>query len=204
MTKFLLIRHANTNAVGKSLSGRMPGVHLNETGKMQAQQLAAQLKYTNITAIYSSPLERAMETAFPIATAHNLSCTIEENFMELDFGHWTNKTFEALEHDDQFKKFNSFRSGTRIPGGEMMLEGQSRMVRGLEELAFKHPGETVAVVSHSDMIKSAIAFYAGIHLDMIQRIEISPASVSILELYDDFARILLMNYTGDFHNITLL
>lgn len=204
MTKFLLIRHATTDAVGKSLSGRMPGVHLNEGGKVQAQQLAEYLKYTNINAVYSSPLERAMETALPIASTHNLSCMMEESFLELDFGNWTDKKFDELAHDPAFRKFNTFRSGTRIPGGEMMQEAQTRMVRGLEELAFKHPGETVAVVSHSDMIKSIIAFYAGIHLDMFQRIEISPASVSILELYDDFARVLLLNYTGDLHNIPQL
>jgi probable phosphoglycerate mutase len=197
MTKFLLIRHATTNAVGKSLSGRLSGMYLNDAGKAQAQQLAERLQGQPISAIYSSPLERALETAAPIASTLNLSCAIEENFLEINFGAWTNKSFSELENDPGFKRFNSFRSGTRIPEGETMQEAQGRMLRGLEKLAFSHPGETVAVVSHSDMIKSAIAFYAGIHLDMFQRIEISPASVSVVEVYDDFAKVILINYTGE-------
>lgn len=196
MTKFLLIRHATTAAVGKKLSGRVPGVHLDEPGRAQAQLLARHLKGQPLAAIYSSPLERAVETATPLANALKLTCALEEDFLEIDFGAWTDRSFPELELDADFKRFNSFRSGTRIPGGETMQEAQSRMLRGLEKLAFSHPGETVAVVSHSDMIKSAIAFYAGIHLDMFQRIEISPASVSVIEVYDDFAKIMLLNYTG--------
>jgi probable phosphomutase (TIGR03848 family) len=196
MTKFLLIRHAITHAVGQSLSGRLPGVHLNDAGKVQAEQLSERLKSLPIAAIYTSPLERAVETAGPIAKVLNLSFNIEEDFLEINFGHWTNKRFSALDDDPDFKRFNSFRTGTRIPGGETMQEAQSRMLRGLEKLAVKHPGESVAVVSHSDMIKSAIAFYAGIHLDMFQRIEISPASVSVMELYDDSAKVITLNHTG--------
>jgi probable phosphoglycerate mutase len=196
MTKFLLIRHATTNAVGKSLSGRLPGIDLNDAGRAQAQLLGERMRNLPISAIYSSPLERAVQTAAPIASALDLSCNIAEDFLEIDFGNWTNRRFAELENDADFKRFNSFRSGTRIPGGETMQEAQSRILRGLERLTFDHPGETVAVVSHSDMIKSAVAFYAGIHLDMFQRIEISPASISVVEIYDDFARILSLNHTG--------
>jgi len=196
MTKILLIRHATTDALGKSLSGRHPGVHLNEAGKVEAAKLAARLKNLKIEALYSSPLERAMETAAPIAAIQNLTCQIDEHFLELDFGSWTNKPFSALADDEAFGRFNTFRSGTRIPGGEMMQEAQWRIVQGLEKLAMQHSGQTVAVVSHSDMIKAAIAFYTGMHLDFMQRLEISPASVSILDLYPDFSSLQLLNHNG--------
>lgn len=200
MTKILLIRHALTDTAGKRLSGRMAGVHLNDTGRKQSQELAEGLAGLPVAAIYSSPLERALETAEPIAASHHLSCNPSDDFLEIDFGKWTNCLIEDLKDDTQFRLFNTFRSGTRIPGGELMPEAQLRMVRGLERLHSRHPRETVLVISHADPIKSAIAYYAGIHLDFMHRIEISPASVSVLELYNDNARILLMNYTGSIGN----
>jgi probable phosphomutase (TIGR03848 family) len=196
MTRFLLIRHATTNAVGKRLAGRMEGIHLNEEGKAQAVKLAEQLTSLPINQVYSSPLERALQTAEPIASGLQLQARIYENFLELDFGDWTNKLISDIEDDAVFRQFNSFRSTTPIPGGEMMAEAQLRIVKGLQSLCIKHPNETIAVVSHADMIKSAVAWYAGIHLDLFQRIEISPASVSIIEVYDDTARIIVINHTG--------
>jgi probable phosphomutase (TIGR03848 family) len=196
MTKFLLIRHALTDSVGKRLSGRTPGVPLNSEGQAQAQQLAARLANVRLDAIYSSPLERAVQTAAPLAAQHNLETTINNDFLELDFGDWTNCTFQELQDQPQFQRFNSFRSHTRIPGGELMLEAQARAVAGLGKLCAQHPGQTVAVVSHADMLKAAVAYYAGIHLDMFQRLEISPASVSVLEIFEETARILSLNDTG--------
>ena len=196
MTKFLLLRHALTDSVGQRLSGRTPGVPLNAEGQAQAQQLAARLADVPIAAIYSSPLERAVQTAEPVATAHKLTTTICDDFLEIDFGKWTNCTFQELQNQPQFQRFNSFRSSTRIPGGELLLEAQARAVAGLSKLCAQHPGQTVAVVSHADMLKAAVAYYAGIPLDIFQRLEISPASVSVLEIFDDTARILLLNDTG--------
>jgi probable phosphomutase (TIGR03848 family) len=193
MTKILLIRHATTDAVGHSLSGRLPGVHLNAAGMEQAEHLADRLGNFNLAEVYCSPLERAVETAKPLLARLNRSCIIEEAFIELDYGKWTNLSFKEVEDDPQFKLYNTFRSNTRIPGGEMMLQAQARMVSGLEKVAAKHPEQTIAVISHSDMIKSAIAHFAGMHLDLMQRIEISPASVSIVDLYAETARILLLN-----------
>lgn len=197
MTKFLLIRHATTNSVGKRLSGRTPGVSLNEEGQQQAAQLAERLSNVQLAAIYTSPLERAVETTQPLAAAKQLNYTIADDFIEMDFGQWTNLTFQELDSDAQFKLFNQFRSNTRIPGGETMLEAQLRIVTGMQKLCKKHPNETIAIVSHSDLIKAAVAYYAGIHLDMFQRIEISPASVSIIEVYDETARLILLNHTGE-------
>jgi probable phosphomutase (TIGR03848 family) len=197
MTRFLLIRHATNDTVGKRLTGRMAGVTLNEEGKAQAQKLAERLIELPIAAVYSSPLERALETAAPIANLLRLEKIVCEDFLEIEFGEWTNAAFKELEDQPQFQRFNSFRSCTRIPGGELMLEAQVRIMKGLEKLRIQHPDQTVAVVSHADLIKSAVAYYAGIHLDMFQRIEISPASVSVIEIHDESARILLVNHTGE-------
>jgi probable phosphomutase (TIGR03848 family) len=198
MTKFLLIRHATTAALGKSLSGRMQDVQLDVNGQQQARQLAKRLAALKIDAIYSSPLERTLETAAPLAEQMQLPCSVAEELVELDFGDWTNCSFTQLADDPTFKRFNTFRSITRIPGGETMQEAQTRLITGLERLAKKHPNEVVAVFSHSDMIKSAVAYYAGIHLDLFQRLEISPASVSVIDLFDDTARIVCINDTGTF------
>jgi probable phosphoglycerate mutase len=196
MARFLLIRHATTDSVGKRLSGRTPGVPLNAEGQEQARELAARLAGLPVAAVYSSPIERAVQTAEPVAQQLGKEIIISDDFLEIDFGKWTNLEFSALHHDPQFQLFNSFRSSTRIPGGELMLEAQARIIAGLEKLRAQHPHETVAVVSHADLIKAAVAYYAGIHLDMFQRLEISPASVSVLEVYDETARILTINHTG--------
>ena len=195
MTKFLFIRHATTDALGKHLSGRQPDIHLNNHGVSEVAALAQQLATVKINAIYSSPLERAVETAEPIAKAHQLQCNIDTDFLELDFGSWTNQSFDTLNVDPVFTHFNTFRSGTRIPGGELMLEAQCRIVRGIQKLAAKHPDEVVAIISHSDMIKAAIAFYTGIPIDMMQRLEVSPASVSIIHIYKNSASLQLLNQT---------
>lgn len=197
MTRFLLIRHATTDSVGKRLSGRLAGVPLNEAGLAQARKLAARLANLPLAAVYSSPLERAMQTAAPIAARHQLEILVSDHFLEMEFGEWTNSPFEVLIQQPHFQRFNFFRSSTRIPGGEHMLEAQLRIITGLEKLHQQHPRQTIAVVSHADLIKAALAYYAGIHLDMFQRLEISPASVSILELYDETARITLLNDTGE-------
>lgn len=197
MTKFLLIRHATTDAVGKHLSGRLAGVFLNETGQQQAEKLAEQLAGLPIQAVYSSPLERAVQTADSIAKVLDLKTVIREDFLEINFGEWTNLSFKELDSNPRFKQFNSFRSFTRVPGGESMLEAQARMIKGMEKLCAHHAGETVIIVSHSDLIKATIAYYSGIPLDMFQRIEISPASVSIIEIVNEYATIQLVNHTGN-------
>ena len=197
MTRFLLIRHATTDAVGQRFSGRLPGVPLNTEGQAQAQQLAARLAAVPIHALYTSPLARAMQTAEPFANTHGLQAVVDEAFIELDLGEWTNRTFQELHHDPKFHLFNTFRSGTRIPGGELMLEAQTRIVAGLNKLGERHPNQTVAIISHSDLIKAAVAYYLGMSLDLFQRLEIEPASVSVLEVFDETARLLVLNHMGE-------
>src|SRR5687768_10606483 len=132
MTKVLLVRHASTNAVGKTLAGRMDGVSLNVEGIAQARQLANRLQSLPLSALYTSPLQRALETAEPIARQFGMEAKIDDHFVELDFGEWTGRSITSLENDQRFKEFNNFRSNTCIPGGETMLAAQARMVAGLQ------------------------------------------------------------------------
>lgn len=180
----LLIRHATNPMVGKGLTGWLPGVSLDENGRGQAETLARELGDLPLGAIYASPLERAQETAAPLAIRRNLSIISEPRFGEVRFGDWQGKDYAEIAKDPIWLSFNSFRSGTRAPGGELMLETQARMVAGLLDIAGKHAGETVAVFSHADAIKTALCWALGIPIDFHQRLEIAPASVSTLALSD--------------------
>ena len=196
MTRFVLIRHAAIDLSGHALAGRMAGVHLNAEGRRQAQALAERFAASSVAAVYSSPLERAVETAEPIAKLLGLEVVTREDFLEIEFGEWTSRAFADLAADPLFQRFNSLRSCAAVPGGERMLQAQARMIGGLEAVRARHPHEAVAVVSHGDLIKAAIAYYAGIPLDLFQRIEISLASASIVEIDDAAIRILAVNDTG--------
>lgn len=181
------------------VAGRGRGVHLNEAGRAQAKRLAERLGGLPLRGIYSSPLERALETAEPIARRLQLEVQVLDSFNELQYGEWTGRTFEELDGVAKWREFNSFRSGTRIPGGEMMIEAQARMVAGIERLRERHTEESVAVVSHGDLIRAAIAHYAGINLDLCLRVEVSPASVSIIEISGYGPEIISINDTGRFY-----
>jgi probable phosphomutase (TIGR03848 family) len=200
MTTILLIRHATNAFVGNTLAGRMAGVSLSEEGKRQAGKLAERLRLLPIKALYSSPLERAIETAEPLSEKLNLPVQVRNEFTEFDFGRWTGKTIEELRGNEDFRLFNVFRSTVPAPDGELMLAAQARIVSGLQQLCRQHPNEMIALFSHSDMLKAAIAHYAGIHLDHLQRIEIDPASVSVVVVYAETARIIRLNDTGGWHH----
>jgi probable phosphomutase (TIGR03848 family) len=197
MAKILLIRHATNDTVSKRIAARVAGVHLNEEGNQQANAIAERLTHLKISAIYSSPLERAIETAAPLASKLNLPINKHGGLLEIDFGEWTNKTIDELKTIALFHQFNSFRSGTRIPGGETMAEAQLRIIKCMDELNQIHHNDIIALFSHADMIKSAIAYFAGINIDFLHRIEISPASVSAIQIFDAGAEISLLNHTGN-------
>jgi probable phosphomutase (TIGR03848 family) len=196
MTTFLLIRHATNSWIGRALAGRRPGVHLNDEGRNQAQRLVQRLRDVPVDAVYSSPLERALETAEPLASARGLAVHQRPRLIEIGFGDWTGREIASLEEDAHWKRFNNFRSGTRIPAGELMTEVQTRVVDELEELRRNHPDGTVALFSHADVIKCAVTFYCGAPLDFMHRFEISPASVSIITLADWGPLVLAVNDTG--------
>jgi broad specificity phosphatase PhoE len=176
----LLIRHGTNPNVGKGLTGWLPGVSLDANGRLQAEWIATVLARRSIAAIYSSPLERAMETAQPLSTLKQLEIIPDPSLGEVRFGAWQGKTYAEIEPDPNWRQFNNFRSGTRAPGGEMMLETQARMVAGLLNIAGRHPGEIVAVFSHADAIKSALCWALGIPLDFHLRLEIYPASITTI------------------------
>lgn len=183
-TTFLLVRHAEHDLLGKVLTGRMPGVELGPTGRRQAQLLARHFREAAVTAVHSSPRERARQTAEPIAAALGLACETAAALDEIDFGNWTGKRFDELAADPGWQKWNEFRATSRCPGGESMAEAQARLVGHLDHLRAAHAGVVVVLVSHADMIKVALLHVLGASLDAIQRIEIAPASVSTLVLGD--------------------
>ena len=193
MITFFLIRHASCSGLGQTLWGRTPGVCLNETGKLQAQRLAERFRGMTLQAIYSSPLERALETAETIARSMNLEVTKNPAFDEINFGEWTGKSFDTLSSDESWRQFNRDRSTTRIPGGESFLEVQTRVVTGLERLTSQHTNARVAIVSHADVIKAAVGYFAATPIDLLQRIEISPGSVSVVAMDKDSVRLLTIN-----------
>ena len=193
MTTFLLIRHGETDELGKALSGRRPGVRLNAAGRRQAEQLAARLAGEGITAVYSGPLERVRETAEPLAGRLGLEVRTAPELHEIDLGEWSGKSFDALAGRDDWRLFNTIRSCTRAPGGELMLEVQARAVAFLQRLRCERPHDTLALVSHSDVIKAVLAYHLGVPLDLAQRLEVSPASVSVLALEEWGPRVLCVN-----------
>jgi probable phosphoglycerate mutase len=197
MTTFLLIRHGHTDWIGKAIAGHTPGVGLSEAGRKQALELPRRIGHWPIAAIYASPLQRTLETAEPLSRWMNLTVEQRPRLIEVDFGEWTGWTMEQLDQDSRWRRFNTQRSTTRAPGGDLMLDVQSRMVDELEELQIRHTSETIAVISHQDSIKAAIAHYAGIPLDLFHRFEIQPASVSVLRLTEWGPQIVTLNNTGD-------
>ena len=196
MTRFLLIRHATTADNGIRLSGRKSGVDLDDGGRLQAQSLARRLAHVPIAAILASPLERTLETARALSTLLGVPIEACEDFLEIEFGSWTGRTFDELRDDALFRRFNELRSCAGAPSGELMLQAQLRMVAGLDRLRARYLQRTVAVVTHCDMIRAAIAHHAGIPLDLMQRIEINPASVSVIDLGEDWVRIVCVNDAG--------
>jgi probable phosphoglycerate mutase len=195
MTTFLLLRHGETDAIGKKIMGWKPGWRLNANGRRQAERLAGRLANRPIRAIYTSPLERANETAQIVAAPHALTPQTEVAFGEVRFGEWEGLTMDELGRIELWHRYNRFRGGTRPPGGETMIEVQSRAVGRLESLAAAHHGESVAVVSHGDVLRGMLAWYLGIPVDLMLRFEIEPAGLSILELAEWGARVMLMNET---------
>jgi probable phosphoglycerate mutase len=195
-TQLLLIRHGLTDWVGHRLPGWTPGIHLSEEGRQQAEALAQRLASLPIEAIYASPLERTVETAEAIAAPHGLSVQLRENLGELRIGEWTGETIEDLAKKEEWLAIQFYPSGTNIPGGETMHEMQTRVVAELDAIRKAHPGATVAVVSHADVIKAAVAHYTGLHLDLFQRLVAYPASLTAFQFSKFGPRLVLFNDSG--------
>jgi probable phosphomutase (TIGR03848 family) len=200
MSTFLLIRHGENDYVkaGK-LPGRVPGIQLNERGCEQAAALGESLKNLPLAAIYSSPLERAVETATPIAAGRELDIQLIPDLMDTDVGEWQAQELKKLSKLPEWKIVQQAPSRFTFPAGESFLACQARMVAVFETLAAKHADEDiVAVVFHADPVKLVLAYYLGMPLDTFQRLGCDTASVSILRLGKGGAQVAGMNLKPPF------
>jgi probable phosphomutase (TIGR03848 family) len=195
MMNLLLIRHALNDWVGEKLAGWTPDVHLNEQGREQAAALAERLAAVPLAAIYSSPLERTVETATPLAKVHGLEVHLRDRLGETHFGDWTGRRLAELKEEELWPVVQVYPGGARFPGGESLREVQARLVAELDAIRDAHPDQTVAVVSHSDPIKLAVAHYLGLPLDLFQRLAISPASVTAFAFNRFGPHLVVMNHT---------
>jgi probable phosphoglycerate mutase len=197
-TTVLLVRHGTTATTGSVLPGRAAGLHLAERGVAQAQNAAERIAELTKkpVALYTSPLERARETAAPIAAALQLRAIVERGLLECDFGTWTGKKLALLQKKPEWRTVQSAPSMFRFPDGESFAEMQLRVWSTLERLAKKHRGKTIVVVSHADPIKAAVTYAQGVPLDLFQRTVISTCSVSALVLGPGTPVVLSVNSTG--------
>jgi len=197
-TTVLLVRHGQTTTTGSILPGRAKGLHLAPVGQEQAARAAERIaSIGDIAAVYASPLERTRETAAPIAKRVGLKVSVARGLIEADFGDWTGRKLADLMKLPEWRKVQSSPSTFRFPKGESFPEMQSRIVGAVDQLVAKHPGERIVVVSHADPIKAIVAHASGIHLDLFQRIVISPCSISPLVLGGDRPVVLAVNSTGE-------
>ena len=210
-TVIMLVRHGATATTGKDLPGRAPGLHLSESGQAQAQAVAARIaalsrpsgpssngrKGQAIAAVYSSPLERTRETAAPIAAAVGRDVLVDDGLLELDIGDWTGLELKAARKRPEWSTIQRYPSGFTFPGGESFVDMQARIVACLERLRAGHPGETIVVVSHADPIRAAVAHAMGTHLDLFQRVVISPCSLTAIAYGPSGPTVLTVNATVD-------
>lgn len=196
-TLLLLVRHGQTPTTGKLLPGRAAGLHLADTGQEQARTAAARIsELKRVDAVYASPLERTRETAAPIAKALGHRVQIDRGLLEADFGDWTGCELKALMKLPEWSTVQRAPSTFRFPNGESFTEMQSRIVGALDRLRARHPGGVVVAVSHADPIKAAVAHAMGTHLDLFQRIVISPCSVTAIAYHTTGPVVLTVNSTG--------
>lgn len=196
MTTFVLVRHGATDAVGRRLAGRLAAIPLNADGERQIRAAAESLAGYGIDRIVAGPLERAQATAALLAEATGAPVETDPGVDEVAFGAWTGCTFDSLDADPHWRAYNAFRSGSRIPGGEMGIEVQARIVAATERLHGAHPAERIAIASHGDPIRYLIAHYAGIPMDLALRLAVDVASISVLALDGAAARVLCVNRTA--------
>ncbi|HZT64378.1 MAG TPA: MSMEG_4193 family putative phosphomutase [Acidimicrobiales bacterium] len=194
----LLVRHGRTPTTGTVLPGRAAGLSLSDEGRAQAEAVAERLaSLGKIDAVYASPLERTRQTAAPIAKRTGHRVVVEKGLLECDFGEWTGGDLKALSKTPEWKVVQRWPSGFRFPGGESFPEMQSRVTSTLVRLARLHPGGRIVAVSHADPIKAAVADALGTHLDLFQRIVISPCSVTAIAYGDTGPTVLAVNSLGN-------
>jgi len=201
MPTLLLIRHGENDYVVKGrLAGRLPGVHLNENGRQQTQWLVEKLAGAPIKAIYSSPLERALETAGPLAEALNLAIIVSDGLLETDIGEWQGRTIKSMRREKLWRVVQTAPSLVRFPGSETLVDTQYRVTREIETICAQYaPDDMIICVSHGDPIKLAVAHYIGLPLDNFQRLVVAPASITALQITDRFSRLVSLNLDNSFN-----
>jgi probable phosphoglycerate mutase len=211
----LLVRHAATPSTGQVLPGRAPGLHLADAGREQAARLSERLAAwarrhpepqadgarPPISAVYASPLERTRETAAPLARALGLRVRVARGLVECDFGDWTGAELKKLMKLPEWATVQRYPSGFRFPGGESFSGMQARMVEAVADLRRRHPGETIVAVSHADPIKAVVADALGTHLDLFQRIVVSPCSLTAISYGPVGPAVLAVNSTGSLSDL---
>ena len=197
MAVLLLVRHGHTPTAGKTLTGWQRGVHLTDRGREQADALVARLEGIQVAAIYSSPLERCRETAAPLAAARGLPVRVRRGLIETGYGDWTGRSISQLRRTKLWRTLQRSPSAIRFPAGESLRDVQTRAVDETLAIAADHPNGVVVVVTHADVVRLALAHFAGMHVDTFERLAVEPGSVSAVAVHDGLACILKVNDTGD-------
>lgn len=198
-TLVLLVRHGHTPTTGTLLPGQARGLHLADEGRRQAERVGRRIAgLPRVAAVYASPLERARETAAPIARAHRRPVRIEPGLSDTDVGAWTGQSLKRLRRRREWALVLRHPAGFRFPGGESFVGVQARVVAALARIVARHAGQTVVAVSHADPIKAAVSHALGAPLDLLQRIEISTGSVTAIAFRPTGPLVLTVNSThGD-------
>ncbi len=195
MTTLLLTRHGENDFLKTHrMPGQLPGIHLNDIGRAQAEAVAKMLKDLPIKAIYASPLERAVETAGPLARAKKLEIQLVDTLKDTDIGKWQGRSLKALSRLKYWKVVQCSPARVKFPEGETFYQTQMRVVQALDEICQNHKKDVVAVVMHADPIKLAVAHYIGLPLDHFQRLRVDPASITTLEVSEMGARLVGLNH----------
>ena len=202
VTVVVLVRHGRTPTTGAVLPGRAPGLSLSDEGRRQADAVAERIAgLGRIDAVYASPLERTRETAAPIARASGTRVRIDRGLLECDFGDWTGGELKKLSKLPEWRTVQRWPSGFRFPGGESFTEMQARITSALQRLVKRHCGERIVAVSHADPIKAAVADAVGTHLDLFQRIVVSPCSVTAIAYGEAGPMVLAVNSLGSLREL---
>lgn len=200
MTILLLIRHGENDIMKTRLAGRLPDVHLNSYGQAQAEKLASALQPVALQAIYSSPMERAIETAAPLSAQKELPVQMHAGLLEVDYGSWQGHTYDQLSQENLWKLVLTAPAQVTFPGGESIVNVQKRSIQTFHEIIEQHSGEfdTIVCFTHGDIIRLASAFWLQMPLSAFHTLQTDTASVTAWHLHQNQTRLLFFNHTGSF------
>ncbi|HEX2054584.1 MAG TPA: histidine phosphatase family protein [Actinomycetota bacterium] len=196
-----LVRHALTPVTGQKLIGRLPGFALSEKGRKQAEATGLRLADAPLKAVFSSPMERCTETAEAIAGHHRLKVQVVEDLAEIDYGSWQGRSLKSLNGTKSWKLLRARPADFRFPGGETIREAQSRGMAAVENIRLKHKDKVVVACSHCDMIKLIVAACLGLGIDLYDRINIAPASITTLHLSEGTPHLINASDTGGYSEL---